>query len=265
MQPSGRLGKYPYSFVPAPSDDPIVRKNSIFHKTYARLTADQTLDFDFKSRKELIGFAVNVSGCSALVEITIDGGEKRTLDFGLASDPENGGLAFFHSLKPNPQPFTARRISLRVCREDEEPPDILAVPWSGHSTQNFGAVEIEGLILRDGAAIGAMSPDTDDTAFPPEVLTGAERLLAEKLAKPQPNPRAADKPLVAQLFPPHRDFAADRRADLLRDIGRMLIAAGEPTAATKALSEAAAERPAGSHIKTLLQEAASLKDKGAKL
>lgn len=258
-----RVRKYPYSFLAAEGGQPVARQNSLFSKRYVRLTADQAISFDFKTPQELIGFAVNVTACSALVEVTIDGGETRHFDFRFAGIPENQILSFFHSLAPNPQPFTARRITLRVCRKDEAPTAPILLAHAKNSTLNAAEIEIEGLILRDCLAVSAITIPPSLQPMPPVRLSSAEKLLAERLGKTQGAPPRA-KPLVAQLFPPDRDYAADRRADLLRDIGQMLLVAGEPSAALRILTEAQTDRPSGEHIQRLLREAAALVEDGVK-
>lgn len=258
-----RTRAYPYRFLPAEGGSPVARQNSLFQKTYVRLTEDQSIAFDFDTPQELIGFAVNVTACSALVEVTSDTGETRHFDFRFAGIPENQILSFFHSLAPNPQPFTARRITLRVCRRDESPAAPILLAHAKNSALNAAELEFEGLILREGPAVEAFPFAANPQPIPPVLLSGAERLLAERLGKAAPVPSAGGKPLVAQLFPAGRDYAADRRADLLRDIGQMLVAANQRTAALRILSEAQADRPAGAHIQQLLREAAALGDDGA--
>lgn len=61
--------------------------------------------------------------------------------------------------------------------------------------------------------------------------------------------------LLQQMFPAGRDYANDRRPDLLRDLGSLLLTAGARSAAIQALSAAHKERPGGLLIKRILDQA----------
>lgn len=260
---SDRLPDYPYGFA---SDfghysQRIEKKSSMLQKTYTRLTQDQSATFAFDSRSEVIGFAVNVTGCSAIVEATIDGVEKRYFDFRFSGVAENQALAFYHSLSPNSQPFTARHLSLRICRPDEVPSDLIVLSHAKNSRLNTAVLELEGVLLhkgtesdliaRTGIVAGAL-----DVALQSVTLSAPERLMALKIAASSPDKATQHAmKLLRQMFPAGRDYAADRRPDLLRDIGSLLLAAGERAAAIQALTVAHKERPDGVVIKRLLDQA----------
>ena len=304
-RPDTRRPDYPYAFASALPNAPMIveKKSSLFAKSYARLTAGQSLDFVIEAGHEVIGFAMNVTACSAIVEATIDGvgasvgdsvenggaenggAEKRYYDFRFSGVAENQTLTFYHSLSPNPQPFTARHLRLRVCHPDEGRPDewrpdegrpdegraddrqarLIALPHARNSTLNVGTLELEGLILRKGHDLDLAAPDRETSdPEPSEIsfdrirLSVEERLMALEINAAVPDKRAANAVrLLREMFHAGRDYGKDQRPDLLRDIGRLLLEAGDRAEAIRVLAAAHKERPGGAAIKQLLDQASN--------
>lgn len=249
---------YEYFSAASTSPQPVHRRSSLFERCYARIDEDHGFSVVFPAPREVIGFAMNIPACSAIVEILIDRTERKYFDFRFSGVAENQKLPFQHGLATNPIPFTATSLDIRVCSPSETPDQVIPLSHANNSRDNMGVAEIEGLILGTTGTATAEPQHSND--FDPQVctLTDEELIIVQLISVQRDVQKLTNTGRnFLQVFNRQRNFGTDQKADLLRDIGRLLLDAGDPAEARRALTLALADRPNGAYIAGLLEQAKS--------
>jgi hypothetical protein len=242
---------YPYQVHPL-TDATVAmvdRGTSLLRGRYGCIPAGACVNFRFDEAQELVALSLNEAQTSAVVEIRSEHGRVvKDLRFAGANEPP-----LRHAITPLVAAVAGRDITVRVLPAAEAAaaaPEISSHARGGVATD---VLELEAIVVRRRAAPAPFVPAAGVAPPPAPPLSRWERGVAALMAMPdnrQTQTRLAA--LFGELFGGARDFSLYRPADLLRDIGRLAMAAGETDAARSALREALRQRPDGVFIRALL-------------